>query len=269
MPRLADISYSREATIAAVRGYYQFLARLYLPPSSIVEPPEGGWPQITQESLGHLGKTDEVVELLRRLPYVRDDGDAATPQVAPGTHFVDWARLATQNLDRASALLATDGDEWEHVPPHVVGLAREARWSFSFNLDTELGVVYWIKCPRAVQDSPSAEPVLDDAADYAPEEELGWRADGPAWAVPDLFELLQREFRRLDFVPAGPRVVIDDYSNHSGEAGDGSTEALRGVYRRHGWPDLDRYRKEECLEAVRNLLQERYPDLLEEDEEDE
>ncbi|KAK6834142.1 hypothetical protein PG989_002999 [Apiospora arundinis] len=268
MPYLADISYSREATIAAVRGFYQFLSKFYLPESSIIEPPEGGWPQITQESIGYLEKTDEVIELLRHLPYIRDDDETLTPQAAPGTRLVDWSRFATRGLDRDSALLATDGDEWEHVPPHVVGLALEARWSFSFNLDTKLGVIYWIKCPSEVQSAPSVEPVLDDAADYAPEEELVWRADGPGWAVADFFEQLQREFRELNFVPTTQRTVIDDYSTHSGEAGDGSSGALREVYRSHGWPDLDKYQKEDCLEAVRNMLGERYPDLLEEDEDE-
>ncbi|KAI1859898.1 uncharacterized protein JN550_011817 [Neoarthrinium moseri] len=173
MPHLADISYSQETTIAAVHYYYQFLTKPYLPPSSIIEPPEGSWPQITKESIGHLGKTDEVIELLRHLPYIRDDGENETPEVAPGTRFVDWARFATRNWDREGVLLATDGDEWEHMPPHVVGLAMETRWSFNFHLDTKLGVIYWVKCPHAIKCAPSMEPVLDDAGDYAPEEERG------------------------------------------------------------------------------------------------
>jgi hypothetical protein len=35
---------------------------------------------------------------------------------------------------------------------------------------------------------------------------------------------------------------------------------LQEIYREHGWPDLDRYRKRECLEAVQEALEERYPD---------
>ncbi|KAI1840296.1 hypothetical protein JX266_013515 [Neoarthrinium moseri] len=234
MPHLADISYSQETTIAAVHYYYQFLTKPYLPPSSIIEPPEGSWPQITKESIGHLGKTDEVIELLRHLPYIRDDGENETPEVAPGTRFVDWARFATRNWDREGVLLATDGDD----------------------------VIYWVKCPHAIKCAPSMEPALDDTGDYAPEEELGWSADGPAWAVPDLFKQLRGEFLHLKFVPTGPREVTDDYSNLSGETGDGSTETIRKVYRDHGWPHLDRYRKEDCLKALRNTLRETYPDLL-------
>lgn len=37
----------------------------------VLWPPGDGWPGITLEGMRGLGKTDQVVELLRRLPYVR------------------------------------------------------------------------------------------------------------------------------------------------------------------------------------------------------
>jgi hypothetical protein len=43
---LEDITYSREATIAAVTDYYTFLTRMYLNKSDITYPPSGGWPSI-------------------------------------------------------------------------------------------------------------------------------------------------------------------------------------------------------------------------------
>lgn len=36
---LEDITYSREGTISAIRDYYQFLTKMYLPESAILEPP--------------------------------------------------------------------------------------------------------------------------------------------------------------------------------------------------------------------------------------
>jgi hypothetical protein len=39
--------------------------------SDVVEPPEGGWPNISAETMHGLGKTDEVVQLLRHLPDIR------------------------------------------------------------------------------------------------------------------------------------------------------------------------------------------------------
>ena len=43
---------------------------------------------------------------------------------------------------------------------------------------------------------------------------------------------------------------------------EGIIDLLKGVYREHGWPDLDRYRKSECLKAVRRALEEKYPDKV-------
>jgi hypothetical protein len=49
MPELHEVSYSREATIAAFRDFYQFLAKFYMSEDEIEEPPAGGWPTITNE----------------------------------------------------------------------------------------------------------------------------------------------------------------------------------------------------------------------------
>ncbi|CAK1360700.1 unnamed protein product [Cercospora beticola] len=68
---LCNITYSRAATVAAFQDYYDFLTKMYLDPKYLMQPPEGGWPEITPENLKDLNKTDEVVPLLRCLPYVR------------------------------------------------------------------------------------------------------------------------------------------------------------------------------------------------------
>ena len=47
MPWLREVSYSREATVAAVQDYFDFLASTYISKSAILRPPEGGWPNIT------------------------------------------------------------------------------------------------------------------------------------------------------------------------------------------------------------------------------
>jgi len=44
MPELSDIAYSRDATIAAFRDYYQFLTKMYLKESDVIEPPEDAGP---------------------------------------------------------------------------------------------------------------------------------------------------------------------------------------------------------------------------------
>lgn len=260
MPSLSEIKYSREACVAAVRDYYGFLTKMYLNESDVIEPPEGGWPSITPDIRQDLGKTTEVMALLRHLPYIRqpsDDRDKA--QGAPWCYFADW-----QSDSRALTLGRTSGEELkitsegaafsDDIPPQVVGLTSGGRDNPLFLLDTELGIVYWDECPGEIRYSSSWEPVEDDPYDYAPENKAEWRADAPAWAITDFFDMLKDQFRELRFVPISSRSVKDVYSS-----ADGMIPMLQHIYREHGWPDLQRYHKRECLAAVQTALEERYP----------
>lgn len=65
--------YSQDQVIAAVTDYYDFLTRLHVKPEDIRRPPQGGWPEISQERFSKLGKTDKAINLLKHLPYVQND----------------------------------------------------------------------------------------------------------------------------------------------------------------------------------------------------
>jgi hypothetical protein len=74
-PSLELPSYNREEIIATLRDFYQFLSKLpWLESGDILYPPESGWPNITKENFAFLGKNEEVIALLRHLPYIRMDG---------------------------------------------------------------------------------------------------------------------------------------------------------------------------------------------------
>lgn len=68
--------------------------------------------------------------------------------------------------------------------------------------------------------------------------------------------------RELHFIPTSSRSVVDVWTG-LGVGTDGMVAMLQDIYREHGWPDLERYRKRECLEAVQTALEERYPDQAE------
>jgi hypothetical protein len=91
MPTLDEITYSRDECIAAITDYYEFLTAMYMRDSSVVKPPDDGWPSITADNFRDLGKTDEVIELLRHLPYVQDNrfGDHET-HCAALNPFINW-----------------------------------------------------------------------------------------------------------------------------------------------------------------------------------
>lgn len=67
MISLSEVTYSQDTRVAAVRDYI-FLTQMYLDEKLIKEPPKGGRLSITPESMRRLGKTDQVISLLRHPP---------------------------------------------------------------------------------------------------------------------------------------------------------------------------------------------------------
>ncbi|KAH9985837.1 hypothetical protein F4779DRAFT_612010 [Xylariaceae sp. FL0662B] len=265
MPWLDEITYSRDATINAVREYYRFLVATYLPSSYIIEPPLTGWPSITADSFRAFGKSDEVIGLLRHLPYIHEPSDDKyKAEGAPNCFFADYSsdRIHTPlGMGRGEDVkILTEGLAYESVPAHVLGLTKGGRDNPVFLLDTKLGIVYWLDCPNGPKHAPSREKVWDDAEEYAPEEEQEWRGDAPAWTISDFFQVLKDEFIALNFVPVSPRAVFDKYSDWSGQ--EGLLPRVQEIYRAHGWPNLETYQKDRCLEAVKGVLQEYHLDFI-------
>jgi hypothetical protein len=263
MPQLSEVTYSQDACVAAVRSYYDFLTKMYLKNSDVIEPPQEGWPSITTEILQDLGKTETVISLLRHLPYIRvsseDDRDNA--QGAPWCYFADWqldAHYVSLGHLNCESLKIHSENLIENVPPHVIGLTSGGRDNPVFLLDTELGIIHWPECVGEIRYNPSRELIEDDPYIYAPEDEAEWRADAPAWAIDDFFEVLKDQYRELCFVPTSPRIVLDTYTTLA-VGTDGMIALLQDIYHEHGWPGLARYRKQECLQAVQKALEEQYP----------
>ncbi|KHO00989.1 uncharacterized protein MAM_01767 [Metarhizium album ARSEF 1941] len=263
MTRLSDITYSQEATVEAVRDYYTFLTRMYLDDHLVKEPPEGGWPGITAESMRGLGKTDQVISLLRHLPYIDSPGYDGGPNALPNCTFADWHRRAEEDAflvgsaDAACARSCSEGAGiCEAVPPHVVGLTWDSEDRYPFLLDTKLGVIYWVDCDYDLRRNSCRERVWDCAYDYAPEKEAdAFRGDSGTWAVGDFFEVLKEQYRKLRFLPRNSTRVCDVKDGEYPDE-EGRNELIASIYRRHGWPDLQIYRKDTCLEAIRRALAE-------------
>lgn len=249
MRTLDQVEYSQDATVAAVTDFYTFLTKMYLPESAVVHPPPGGWPTLASDLRG-LGKSEEVLSLLSHLPYVRQDlDDSEVPQVTPGGRWIDWrmsgtwAREGGSDIDELRTI--TEGPAiMEHVPESVVGLTMSEHHVFL--IDTELGVVYWPECPGRLRDGPRC--IEDDPYDYCDDDDdAEWRADGAAWSVADFFRVLKAEYRSLRWVPWNEYEVLDSESTMARNP----IPALQDVYRRHGWPNLQQYHKEECLEETK------------------
>jgi hypothetical protein len=263
MPNLEDITYSRDETVTSVRDYYQFLTKMYLDEDKIIEPPLEGWPDITTRSFT-LDKSKEVIHLLRHLPYIKTThNDTIDAEGAPDCMFADWQDIFQRGSDRSKIRIGTeDSSISDHVPRHVIGLTCGGMYNPRFLLDVKSGTIQWYKCPGAISDEPTYEPVQDDPYDhFSEDEEAEWREDGETWAIPDFFAELKERFRRLDFVPLSDRRVV-----HVWKTGPPDYEAMiadvQEIYRKHGWSDLERYNKSECLKAVGKFIEEHYPQWM-------
>jgi hypothetical protein len=263
MVKLDDITYSQDECVAAVRDYYTFLTKMYLPESCILEPLQGGWPNITIERMKDLDKTDEVVLLLRHLPYMREFSNGDPPQGAPWCMFANW-KACVENVNEGADYMAglrtcSEGTEdHESINAHVVGLTMGGRDNPVFLLDTQLGIVLWQECPYEISSQDAVVEVEDDPYDYAAENEADWRSACNTWTIPDFFEVLKDQFRKLNYIPMGWDEVKDVYATMGSDT-EGMLAMLQDIYREHGWPDMERYRKQECLQAVHAALKKRYP----------
>ncbi|TPX09971.1 uncharacterized protein E0L32_008818 [Thyridium curvatum] len=237
MPWLKDISYDRQATIAVFRDYYHFLAALYLHQSEAVEPPQDGWPAITAENM--------QVSRGRR-------ASSLPPELCNGIVAGHWDGEDVKHATQSEGL-----DFSEDIPSHVVGLTVGGVERPYIFLDVEAGIVHWYECWDKIRETSSQEMVQDDMLDWAPDNET-WRYASAAWAILDFFEMLKDQYRQLNFVPFTPWTVRDVWLRAPPGVGE-MLDVLPGIYREHGWPDIDRYRKEECLRAVRATLLDRAP----------
>lgn len=124
-------------------------------------------------------------------------------------------------------------------------------------LDTPLGTIYWPECEGKIHRT-SQTKVMDDAYDYAPENEAEWRGEAPAWGISDFFGVLKNQFRELKFIPISSRHVVDVYTSLAAGT-DGMVEIVQEIFREHGWPNLDHYLKDDYLQAVHAAIKERHP----------
>lgn len=261
------IVYDRAATIAAITDYYIFLTKMYIKESQIIYPSPQGWPSIINADpalLYSFGKSDEVLALLAHLPYIRamgnnyDDADGASDCL-----FADWQSLI-QNAesDGEGLRLRTEKSGFYEIsPPHVLSLTAGHRENFVLVLDTKLGIIHWDTCPHRIWEEGhhncvAYEPEFESRD--VPEAEVDWRCDAKTWAIPDFFEILKRQFVTLHWIPTCPYSVRSSPGWYN-EGDENMVSVLRGIYRQHGWPDLAIYKKSECLEAVRKVIQENYP----------
>lgn len=183
--------------------------------SQVVYPPTGGWPTIINtdpDILRSLDKSDEVISLLAHLPYIRNPGvwHSEAEAMSNGL-FADWIGLIHM-LTKDSTLVEfirvrTEGDLGKLEVPHVIGLTSN-RWDEHLVvIDTEFGLIHWQECPIEILKEYRESSVPYEWDDDVNEKETEWREGATSWPIPELFEILKGQFKKLNWIPISPRSV--------------------------------------------------------------
>jgi len=147
---LADIRISRYSALksriclkdpivnvsAVIRSFYEFFATLpSLDPSKIRYPPPTAWPNITATSLAGLNKNEDVVDLLKYIPYITWD-----VQIAYQTHVIDYTGPSVQQSiekGQVEGIFVPVGAGV--IPEHVAILTMGGRYGSFLLIDTQKG----------------------------------------------------------------------------------------------------------------------------------
>ena len=172
--------------------------------------------------------------------------------------FADWtfhAQRVSQGDVEGTKIIT---EQWKPVPPHVIGLTDSQD---KILLDTRLGVIYFVECPHAIRFNPNLpfKPIEDDPYEYAPADEAEWRGWGAAWGIREFFENMKWLFRELQYVPVSRHFVEEIWEDHHDDETSGARAMAQRIFRQHGWPEVELFRKHECLRAVEQAIEERFP----------
>ncbi|KAK7994001.1 sulfate transporter 4.1 [Apiospora arundinis] len=281
-PAAYPAGYDRDVIVAGLTRYYETLAKMAFFPASLIQYPPGEgrcWGDddgfLPEDKIRLLGFNDRVVDLLRHLPYLDVDeaahGDERWPAVVgrgePQRYLADNPTL-NEDLTASDAtpenLCATGLFPFpEKMPDGLVPIAggcADGAPTGWWIVDTNAGtVIVYDSGWKQVQTAPDDQPWL--------------------WSLPQLagpfFDELVDSLCALDLVPV-PRpdtevaewypeiwVAVQDEGSieDCNEMSDPEILGACEIYRAHGWPDVAKFRRQECYDA---LVEYRTKRLLEE-----
>lgn len=247
--------YNREATIAAVTAFYQSLSTLpHFDLSDILYPPPTGWPNITKDSFSAYDKSEEVIELLRHLPYLNPYsftvGSGPKGEyhgqcdylLAPDTLCINYSDEKHHHLADGRIYNGEgSGPLRIEIPPWVVPLTRSVdNYGIWLLFDTTDGTATRYELIGYIY-----EP------DYEQDDPRMWRdkCEDVTMRLKDYLGMWKEKWMSLTWlcVPGETRAHLWFHSPKEGYADDEGSQ-MQKILRAHGWPDD--FRKEECKEAL-------------------
>ncbi|KAI0109050.1 hypothetical protein GGR51DRAFT_514145 [Nemania sp. FL0031] len=180
---MADLN---RTILAAIHEFYSAIIRLpYFDVDALVPAPPGGWSGVNADELRKRGKTEEVIQLLRHLPYLRNPSEHRKWMLSPDTFAISYC-----DGDMYGSLM----DELQPTPAHCIWLtAHDSRDGIDLLLDTHTGsITEWAMLGRGLM------------IDYAEYEQMD-RADRwmcyPTMSAVDFFKLWQARWEKLVWIP--------------------------------------------------------------------
>lgn len=231
--------YSRDEIVAVITDYYLFLCRINQPPEALNVPPEGGWTTIPVDALKtHGRRTDDVIDLLKRLPYINLDG--VEPQILPETNCTDYAHLPPEYQEalsegRFDGIVEPSLDDDEALDPDCVCIADGRRHAWCLILDLTHGTVIWHSNDGEWRDEEYdlGTPLPEDSPRRV-ESDQEWR-DQPTYDIKYFFgEFCKRRLIELNWIPH-----CDGEVRSAGPRAGGKDEVRRQVLRDAGFPGED------------------------------
>ncbi|KUJ09804.1 uncharacterized protein LY89DRAFT_788055, partial [Mollisia scopiformis] len=195
-PRVeGKLEYDREAIIATVTDFYKHMIKLpHIEPSDLLYPPPEGWPSITESNFAPLKRSEEVIELLRHLPYLKTSPGQVRGQesiVAWDTKPIDYReeKFQPDRIEEGVKMITQSKDKF---PAWVVPLTR--------------GVdLYGIWLMFDTTDGTATEYqgwCLPNEQDYAVDDPRHWRdkCEGRTMRLRDFFAEWQHRFMTLEWI---------------------------------------------------------------------
>ncbi|ORY11049.1 hypothetical protein BCR34DRAFT_565883 [Clohesyomyces aquaticus] len=234
------LTYNRDEIITSLTEFYEFLSTLpYVEPAAVLTPPSAGWPNITPENFAGLHKNDEVINLLKHLPYI--DLSHHEYIIAPETYPVDYRGelfqrdVTVESVGRSLPL----GDDVA-FPEWVINLTYGSRDGTYVMLDTSDGTVteYNIQYEN-------------DDPQYDEDDPRSWRnqCEGEAMSLTELLDDWRSKYFKLEWMGHSmngwPTVMWADRGDENYE----DVKEMRKIIRKHGWPSS--FQREACQRALR------------------
>ncbi|KAF1942211.1 hypothetical protein EJ02DRAFT_376331 [Clathrospora elynae] len=231
-------TYDQQDIITGLTDFYQFLSTLpYIEPAAILTPPSTGWPNITRENFSGLRKNDEVINLLKHLPYIDLSGHEYV--IAPNTHPTDYRgeRFQHNVTEESIGICLPLGDV--EFPEWVISLTFGSRDGTYVMLDTTDGTV----TEYNIQDE-NEEP------QYEEDDPRSWRnqCEGETKSLAALLDDWKEKYYRLEWMGhdmnGWPTVMWAD----RGDDNYKEVKQMRKIIRKHGWPNS--FNREACKQAL-------------------